>query len=305
MELLNMIKSLLVCAITALISLNSVNVLAAADDKILYPTIANDPRFCESAIEFKRAYEFFSKEKELDYNEPQSIKAAIDVAKNCNGAFDRFSRIFILLKKTGVDLSKAYEVSLEYSSFDEERARNFFVLFQKLFLENYLNLDFTTAYKISHALSKDYKGDPVKLRDDFVKIVKFCSTEKEFALDKKTCTELALTITKYTDLFPNGAYDDFYTTINYIQSHKRLGLNIKDTLTLVIRLISKGPKASTNFKKIITYSLEGDALKLNEFQAFQLALIIADLSFDPTKAPDFDKKQSTLGINTNHPAVKK
>lgn len=258
---------------------------AAVDDSLLYPPIS-DPRFCESALEFKKSFEFFKKENELNFNEPQAIKASIDIAKNCTGSFERFSKIFLLLKKSGVALSKAYEVSLEYSSFDEERAKNFFVLFQKLFLENYLNLDFTTAYKISHSLSKDYKGDPVKLRDDFVKVVKFCSSEKDLLLDKKTCTELALNITKYTELFPKGAYDDFYSIIKFAQGHKRLGLNIKDTLSLAVRLISKGPKASTNFKKMISYSLDGDLLKLSEFQAFQLSLIISDLSFDPKKTPD-------------------
>lgn len=271
--------------------------VAAPDDKLLYPVI-DDPRFCESAVEFKKAYEFLRKEKELELNEPQALKASIDIAKNCTGAFDKFQKIYLLLKKTGVDLSKSYEVSLEYSSFNEERARNFFVLFQKLFLENYLNLDFTTAYKLSHGLSKDYKGDPVKLRDDFVKIVTFCTSEKEFALDKKTCAELAIKLTKHTELFPQGTYGDFISTIRYVQSHKRLGFNIKDTLKLVMRLISKGPKASTNFKKIMSYALEGDVLKLNEYQAFQLALIIADQSFDPSQATESATTKTKLTSST-------
>ena len=126
-------KSLLSACCFIIINLLSFNTLAAADDRLLYPPI-DDKRFCESAVEFKRAFEFFSKEKELDFNEPRSIKAAIDVAKNCTGAFDRFQKIFLLLKKSGVELTRAFEVSLEYSSFDNERAKNFFVLFQKLFL---------------------------------------------------------------------------------------------------------------------------------------------------------------------------
>lgn len=277
----------------------------AADDKLLYPVI-NDPRFCESAVEFKKSFEFFNKEKELEFTQPQAIKASIDISKNCTGAFDRFSKIFLLLKKSGVDLAKAFEVSLEYSSFDEERAKNFFVLFQKLFLENHLNLDFTTAYRLSNELSKDYKGDPVKLRDDFVKIVDFCEAEKEMALDKKTCAELALTLTKYTELFPTGVFDDFQSTIKYVQTHKRLGFNIKETLKLVVRLIARGPKASTNFKKIMTYALEGDALKLNELQAYQLAVLIADLSFDASKGTPLDTlKEKATDKNKTHEIKKK
>lgn len=280
-------------------------VFAAADDKLLYPTI-NDPRFCETAIEFKKSFEFFTKEKELEFNQPQTIKASIDISKNCTGAFERFSKVYLLLKKSGVDLSKAFEVSLEYSSFNEERAKNFFVLFQKLFLENYLNLDFTTAYKLSNALSKDYKGDPIKLRDDFVKIVNFCEAEKEMGLDKKTCAELALTLTKYTELFPLGVFEDFQSTVRYVQTHKRLGFNVKETLKLAVRLISKGPKASTNFKKMMSYALEGETLKLTELQAYQLALMISDLSFDPTKgAPEEIKNETKLDLNKAHENKKK
>ncbi|MCK6596784.1 MAG: hypothetical protein L6Q37_00350 [Bdellovibrionaceae bacterium] len=262
--------------------------LPAADDRLLYPPI-EDKRFCESAVEFKRAFEFFSKEKELDFNEPRSIKAAIDVAKNCTGAFERFQKVFLLLKKSGVELTRAFEVSLEYSGFDNERAKNFFVLFQKLFLENYLNLDFTTAYKLANGLSKDYKGDPIKLRDDFVKIVDLCTAEKQLSLDKKTCAQLALNLTKYTELFPKGVFEDFNDIIKYVQSHKRLGLNIKDTLNLAQRVISKGPKAPTNFKKIIAFTLEENSLKLTEIQAFQLALVISDLSFNDQEDKKINK----------------
>jgi hypothetical protein len=275
-----------------LILLGSIS-FSAVDDKLLYPP-TEDPRFCESALEFKQAFEFFTQEKELDFTEPQAIKAAINVSKNCTGAFERFSKIFIMLKKAGVDLNRVYEVSLEYSSFDDERARNFLVLFQKLFLENYLNLDFSTAYKLSHQLSKDYKGDPIKLRDDFVNIVKFCNSEKEFLLDKKTCTSLALNLTQYTEMFPKGVYQDFYETLKYTQDHKRLGLNIKDSLALMVRLMSKGPKASTNFRKIISYSLDGEKLKLNEAQSFQLAVLVADFSIDPRKETSKSTKEPSV-----------
>lgn len=276
----------------------------AADDKLLYPVV-NDPRFCESAVEFKKSFEFFNKDKELEFTQPQAIKASIDISKNCTGAFERFSKVYLLLKKSGVDLAKAFEVSLEYSSFDEERAKNFFVLFQKLFLENHLNLDFTTAYRLSNELSKDYKGDPIKLRDDFVRIVDFCEAEKEMALDKKTCAELALTLTKYTELFPNGTYEDFQATVRYVQTHKRLGFNIKETLKLVVRLISKGPKASTNFRKIMSYALESEELKLNELQAYQLAVLIADLSFDPSKGLPTELSKEKMPDKTKKHDIKK
>jgi hypothetical protein len=259
---------------------------AAPDDGLLYDKLT-DPRFCNSADEFKNSYQFLVKQNELNFTEPQAVKGALQIAKHCTGAFDRFQQVFRVLQKSGVDIKKTFEVALEYSSFENDRAKNFYVLFQKLFLENFLDLDFTTAYKISHELSKDYKGEPTKLRDDFVKIVTYCTNEKDFSLGKKLCLQLAMALTKYTELFPNGVFADFKSFVAYIQDNKRLGFSLKETLNLAIRVMSKGPKAPKNFKKTIDFALDkSENLNLAELQAFQLALMISDLSFDPTKKLD-------------------
>lgn len=256
---------------------------AAPDDGLLYDKLT-DPRFCDTADEFKNTYQFLIKQNDLGFTEPQAVKGALKVAKNCTGAYERFSQVFRVLQKSGVDKKKTFEVALEYSGFDNERAKNFYVLFQKLFLENYLDIDFSTAYRISHELSKDYKGDPAKLRDDFVKIVKYCTDEKEFSLGKQLCMDLALRLTKYTELYPNGLYDEFRKFMVYLQTNKHLGFNLREALNLSIRVLSKGPKASRNFRQTIDFALnKGEKLNLPELQAFQLALIISDYSFDPTK----------------------
>lgn len=273
----------------------------AADDGLLYDKLT-DPRFCDTADEFKSSYIFLIKQTELSFTEPQAVKGAIKIAKNCSGAFERFSQVFRVLQKSGVDMKKTFEVALEYSSFDTERARNFYVLFQRLFLENYLDVDFTTAYRISHELSKDYKGNPTKLRDDFVKIVKYCTDDKEFGLSKKLCLELAMRLTKYTELYPNGLYQDFRNFMTYIQTNKRLGFSLKEALNLAVRVLSKGPKAPRNFRKTVEFALDkGEKLNLPELQAFQLALIISDYSFDPTKTsmePAKPEVSSTNNSNT-------
>jgi hypothetical protein len=256
---------------------------AAADDSLLYDKLT-DPRLCDTADEFKNTYQFLLKQEDLGFTEPQAIKASLKVAKHCSGAYERFSQVFRVLQKSGVDMKKTFEVALEYSSFETERAKNFYVLFQKLFLENYLDVDFSTAYRISHELSKDYKGDPAKLRDDFVKIVKYCTNEKEFSLSKGLCLDLAMRLTKYTELYPNGVYDEFRKFLTYVQTDKHLGFNLKEALNLCVRVLAKGPKAPRNFKQIINFALDkGEKLNLPELQAFQLALLISDYSFDPTK----------------------
>lgn len=272
-------------------------VWSAPDDGLLYDKLT-DPRFCNSADEFKNAYQFLVKQSEMNFTEPQAVKAALQIAKHCTGSFDRFSQVFRVLQKSGVDIKKTFDVSLEYSSFSTERARNFYVIFQKLFLENYLDLDFTTAYAISHQLSKDYKGEPVKLRDDFVKIVNYCINGKDYSLGKKLCLELAMELTKYTDLFPNGVFEDFKNFVTYTQNHKRLGFNLKEAMKLSVRVISKGPKAPRNFKKIMDFALDkSESLNLAELQAFQLALLVSDLSFDPKRTTEEPPKVTISNEN--------
>ncbi len=259
---------------------------AVVDDGLLYDKLT-DPRFCNSADEFKSSYQFLIKQEELSFTEPQAVRNAIKIAKNCTGAFDRFSQVFRVMQRSGVDIKKTFDVALEYSGYNTERAKNFYVLFQKLFLDNYLDLDFTTAYKLTHELSREYKGDPVKLRDDFVNVVNYCTNDKNFSLGKALCLDLAQNLTKYTELFPNGVFGDFKSFVTYVQNNKILGFNLKETLKLSVRVISRGPKGARNFKQTIDFALDkSETLKLPEFQAFQLALIISDMSFDPSKKMD-------------------
>lgn len=254
--------------------------LGKADDRLLYTQIDNT-KFCSSALEFKNSFNFLIEHKELNITEPQAIKTALKIAENCTGAFERFEKVYLILQKSGVELNKTVSIALEFSSYDNERAKNFYVLFQKLFLENYLDLDFSTSFQLSKELSKDYKGDPVKLRDDFVGIVDFCRNQSELAINKKLCLELASNLVKSTELYPKGLLQDFKTFLDYVQSHKRLGFDLKQNLNLAIRVLSKGPAAFLNFKQAFEFAINPDSkLNISELQAYQLALTLSDLSIN-------------------------
>ncbi|MEK6773059.1 MAG: hypothetical protein AABY64_03890 [Bdellovibrionota bacterium] len=229
---------------------------------------------CDSVGEFQKALEFLIKKSELNLSEAQNLEKALVVSKGCDGAADRFSSLFLLLKKSGVDLGKSFEVAMVFSQLEDAKAQNFREIFQKAFLENYLNLDFTSAFRLSLELSKDYTGDPNLLRKDFLSFVKFCTSEKEMALTFQACTELVVKMTKYTSMYKDGAFPSFEKLYKYIRQHKLLGLSIEESLNLLSQILSYGPKAPENFQKSIDYSLGKGPIKISESMALSLALAL-------------------------------
>ena len=247
---------------------------------------------CESTKEFQEAYEFLLKDQELQLNQVQCAKKSVEIAKGCSGAAKRFKDLFTLLKKTGVDLGKSFEISLLFSQMSSERAESFKEIFQKAFLENYLNLDFLSAFKLTLEMSRDYAGDPIVLKNDFVKFVKFCTTDTEMSLNYKNCAELVVRMTKLTPLFKMGVYGEFESLYQYLRKTKRIGMSIKETLETIPKILEYGPRAPENFKTSMSYTLDKGRLQLSETQALKLALVLANLSLkeDQSRNPkEFQK----------------
>lgn len=233
---------------------------------------------CDSAAEFQKALEFLIKKSDLDLSESQNMAKALVIAKGCNGAADRFSSLFTLMKKSGIDLGKSFDLAIEFAHLDDSRAKNFREVFQKAFLENHLNLDFLNAFRLSIELSKDYTGDPELLRKDFLSFVKFCTGEKEMALNFQICTELVVKMTKHTAMYKEGVFPTFEKLYKYIRQHKNLGLPMNEALNLMEQILSYGPKASDNFQKSIEYSLEKGPVRISETMALTLALALVKSS---------------------------
>lgn len=217
-------------------------------------------------------------EEGLILNEAQAIREALLVSAGCDRASFRFQKVYNLLKKSGVDLRQTFLVALKFASQDDQMVENFVEIYKKIYLENYLNMDFATALKFSLALSNKYDGNSVKLREDFTNIVKFCSAEKEMALNVNTCARVALELTKYSKYYPDGFFASFQKVYYFLRTHKRMGHGVAEALKVTTRVLSKGPKAPENFIKTIEYALINSRLNLNPAQALGLGLAVSDQS---------------------------
>ncbi len=229
---------------------------------------------CDSALEFQKAVDFLLKKSDLGLSESQSMEKAVRISKGCNGAADRFSSLFLLLKKSGVDLGKSFDLALEFSQLDDAKAKSFREIFQKSFLENYLDLDFMSSFRLSLELSKDYTGDPDLLLKDFLSFVKFCTGEKEMALSFQACRELVVKMTKHTSMYKDGVFPSFEKLYKYTRQNKYFGLSIQETLSIVGQVLSYGPKAPENFQNSIEYALTKGPIKFSDSMAINLALTL-------------------------------
>lgn len=233
---------------------------------------------CDSADEFKNSIEILKKEDGLNLNDRQIIQESLLISKGCNHASVRFYKVFKLLKYSGVDLKSSFGIAVQFTTKDDQLTKNFLEIFKKIYLENYLNMDFTTALKYSLALSENYQGNSDILREDFTQLVRFCTKDKEMALSLRFCAEMALELIPYSSFYPQGEFADFKKIYSFLRTHKQLGLSIKEALKIVPRVLSQGPKAPDNFIKTIELALTGEALKLSPQQAVNLALSVSNQS---------------------------
>ncbi len=245
---------------------------------------------CRSNEEFKKAFEFLTQEEGLILSEAQAIREALLISAGCDHATVRFQKVYTLLKNSGVDLRQSFSIALKFAPKDDQMVENFGEIFKKIYLGNYLDLDFSTALEFSMALSNNYDGDPVRLREDFTSIVKFCADEKEVAVNIRTCSQVALELTKYSKFYPEGLFGSFQRVYRFLRTHKQMGIGVSEALKVSTRVLSKGSEAPDNFIKTIEYALVESRLHLTPRQALGLALAVADQSL-PLRSVGADQLQ--------------
>lgn len=244
---------------------------------------------CESFAEFQSAYEKLLADADLSLGEERAARLALKVSRGCNGSAARYFKAYEMMKKTGVALTKAVDVGLEFALLDDDRLKNFTAVFSRMYLENTFDFDFMTAYKVSFQLSRDYEGKAADVREDFIHLVRFCTKNDKVALPLKQCAELALKIVEHTPKFPGGLYSSFEKFYGFLRTDKRMGLSVLESLNLVPKVFAYGPKASENFQKSLEYSLSSKKINIDHVNALNLALRLAQQSLPKASAEDLDE----------------
>ncbi|MGK5087050.1 heavy metal translocating P-type ATPase [Bdellovibrionota bacterium FG-2] len=253
---------LLLVALT--LSLGSSALQAASPEKA--------PTICTTAKEFITTMEFLKQEKSFGVNENEARKTAEKVASGCSGAAERFIRVALLLSRAGsggqISLSTALELSLR----TETQAEAFITVFKKAFLNEYLDLDISSALKLAHSLSTEFPGDVAQVRADFERLVEYCTSAKHLDLQKPQCATISARIARLGEKIDGGTAQPFIGTFEFLRNDSGPSLATGDALLLSERVVAAGGNtASENFMQGYRYAISESGLKLDRSQALAFA----------------------------------
>lgn len=257
------------------------------------------PDHCEPIKEYREMMNFFRSQKdEINPSEALARQLAAEISKGCDGAARRFVKTFLFLKKSGVDHSRAIEYGVEFSQTDDETVENFFELFKKTYLGEYFDLDYSTALKISFELSKLYKGNRKKAREDFLQISKFCLEKNGLNLPVTQCADLSVSMARWSQYYPDGIQDDFFKLYRILRDDKRFGVSIKTSINIMREVLPYGPKAVPNFIRSYEYAIDPAGLASGGVAAIKFAISMSKNSvktwpppiYTPPKIPEANPK---------------
>lgn len=246
---------------------------------------------CDSTGEYIKALAFMRDNKDFVVTENAARQIADKISKGCTGAADRFAKILTMLKRIGISDRKALEMAFEFAKLPDYVQTNFTEIFTKSFLTEFFDYDFTTALALAFELSKDYKGDPVQVRNDFIELVRFCKDGQKLDLPTQHCAEYTIKLARLSQYYENGIRAPFYKLYGALREKEEFSLDIKTSLDLTYNVLKGGPKAIDNFFSAYEYASKKEGLGFAQDKAMQFALKMAKRSYsgkEPVVIPGFD-----------------
>jgi hypothetical protein len=244
---------------------------------------------CRATEEFVKALEFMRKEKSIP--EKEARRVSVYVAAGCDGAAERFSKAYLIMRKSGVALQKAIDVGLALVNEDSLTINNFYEIFEKMYLGEYFDVNLQTAFEIAYELSKEFRGNLDVARMDFNKFTKFCMDDKQMGLSVPQCAKLSVKFTRLSQFFPRGIFEPFKEVYMMLREDKRFGVSMKEALEFSEKIIRNGPMARVNFLQAYNYASMKDGLNLPGREALGFAVKMAGLSSIGEEPPIFPGSQ--------------
>ena len=164
---------------------------------------------CHSTDEYVRTLKFLRSTKEISYPENTSRLIAEKVARGCDGASGRFSQVLLLLKAIGLSDRRGLEMALDFTSQTPDVQKNFIEIFSRSYLAEFFDYDYGTAARLAYELSKNYKGEPAQVREDFIELVRYCKDGKTLDLPTRLCAELTIKLARLSQYYPDGVRKPF------------------------------------------------------------------------------------------------
>ncbi len=246
---------------------------------------------CPTAKEFITTMEYLRDRPTLGLSEQEIRKVSTDVAAGCAGAAERFTEAFETLSKTEAGPRGSLQLAQELAKKSNSYTRAFIEIFKKSYLAEDLDLDYLTSLKMARSLSVDYSGDPDIAVDDFLRLVKFCSSDKWVGLSKPQCGVIAGRVVKSAEAFKKPIAPIFEKTFEFVVSEKGPTPNLVHALKIAEDIVAIGPEAADNFIMAYRYALSDAGLALTAAESLKFAkTLAANAKFIPAESLSEDER---------------
>ncbi len=261
---------------------------------------------CTSAVEYVATLEYLrGGSKEYKVPEEEARKIAMDVSAGCSGAALRFIKVVQVLSKAELGARDAVRVATELSTKTDRETETFIAVFKRAYSEDSLDLDLFSSMKIARALSTEFEGDVLAVREDFEKIVDFCVNEKKLDLPPPVCAEMASRIARRGQAWSGGVSSGFLKIYEFARSHAD-GPKISTgaALRLAEELTADGPGAADNFIQGYRYASGAKGLGLPIEQAMIFAEKMASYSWSGSSSGRLATSARGIAGRTPEPPLK-
>ncbi len=256
----------------------------------------NEKRLCNSTQEYQKSLDYLRKSKLLTLTETTARAVADKISQNCDGASERFAKVLTAMKTTGLSDRTALAFALDFSSLSDKLQDNFVEIFTKTFLAEFFDYDYKKAVAVALELSRDYQGDAVQVREDFLALVKFCKDSKELDLPVQLCADYSIKIARLSQYYSKGIQAPFKKLFAALREHPTMSLNVKSSMDVSYRVLQAGPRAPENFLAALKYATEKDGLDASEGDAMAFALKMASRSHLGAAPPVYSPIQIERGL---------
>lgn len=234
--------------------------------------------FCQSTKEYITVFRYLEAHKTFSLKKADMMKIADVASKGCNESAKRFISVNDLLLKAGLEASDALKIAMKFTNRTNQQTSSFETIFQETFLKEYLDLDIKDAVDFSLKLSTEIEGEPVMIRNDFQKIVRFCLDQKSLDLSGPKCSDLAAKVANIGAKFKTEISPTFLLNYEFLTDKSGPDLSTYKALEISLKLIEAGPLSALNFKDAYKFAISKTGLDMPKNEAISYSELMAKRS---------------------------
>jgi hypothetical protein len=235
-------------------------------------------QFCQSSKEYITVFRYLEAQKVFSLKKNDIMKIADVASSGCTGAAKRFIDINEVLVKAGLETSDSLKIAMKFTNKTDQAAETFLTIFKETFLKEYLDIELKNSLDYALKLALETDGDSVMIKNDFQKIVKFCTDSANLDLSGTKCSDLGSIVATTGAKFKIEISPLFLQHYEFLTDKSGVDISAYKALEMSVKLIEGGPMSATNFKDAYKFAISKTGLDLAKNEAINYAEVMAQRS---------------------------